>query len=489
MTTNFCPECDAELPPDAPRGLCPRCLLNVGLERGGSEAPGSRTGDHGGRFNAPQPSELGDVFPQFEVLELLGQGGMGAVYKARQRGLDRLVALKILPPEVGRDVAFAERFAREARALARLGHPNIVAVHDFGHAAGTYYYLVMEFVDGVNLRQGMHAGAIAPEAALTIVPQVCDALQYAHDAGVVHRDIKPENILLDRKGRIKIADFGLAKLLDQDGRDLTLTTPRQVMGTVHYMAPEQMESPLRVDHRADIYSLGVVFYELLTGQLPLGRFDPPSRKVHVDVRLDEVVLHALEREPRRRYQHASEVKSDLEAIADRAVSTSRSEPPAVQDATTAGAVPMILLCAVMMVFSLLVITAGFAALAWAVLTTAVGSNEFWGWFGGAFGCIVGGGGSLAGTWNTYRQIEGKLDLMAAPGWTWLDRVLGIYALSGLSCLIAALILVRWLNEATTYALFLIGSIVLFQGALFTGIRALVRRSVRQKTEASLQAKV
>jgi predicted Ser/Thr protein kinase len=221
------------------------------------------------------------------------------------------VAVKVLPPEAGRDPAFAERFNREARALARLAHPNIVAVHDVGKA-GEFYYLVMEYVDGANLREVLRDGQLTPEQALRIVPQICDALQYAHEEGVVHRDIKPENILLDRKGRVKIADFGLAKLLGRDTGDFTLTGSRQVMGTLYYMAPEQVERPLEVDHRADIYSLGVVFYEMLTGQLPVGHFPMPSEKAGTDAFLDEVVLHAIEREPERRYQHASDVKTDVE---------------------------------------------------------------------------------------------------------------------------------------------------------------------------------
>ena len=156
----------------------------------------------------------------------------------------------------------------------------------------------MEFVDGVNLRRLLTANQLAPEEALTIVvPQICDALQYAHDAGVVHRDIKPENILLDSRGRVKIADFGLAKLVGRELNDVTLTGEGQVMGTPQYMAPEQFEHPKDVDHRADIYSLGVVFYQMLTGELPIGKFAPPSKKVEIDVRLDEVVLRAWRRSP------------------------------------------------------------------------------------------------------------------------------------------------------------------------------------------------
>ena len=172
----------------------------------------------------------------------------------------------------------------------------------------------MEFVDGLTLRQLLDADTLAPQEALAIVPQICEALQYAHDKGVVHRDIKPENILMDRSGQVKIADFGLAKLVGREGKDFTLTGSGQVMGTPHYMAPEQLEHPQSVDHRADIYSLGVVFYQMLTGELPLGRFVPPSRKVQVDVRLDEVVLRALEKDPDRRYQQASEVKTEVDTI-------------------------------------------------------------------------------------------------------------------------------------------------------------------------------
>jgi tRNA A-37 threonylcarbamoyl transferase component Bud32 len=252
-------------------------------------------------------------FPQFEILECLGRGGMGVVYKARQPKLNRIVALKILAPEKVADARFAERFQREAQMLARLNHPNIVTVYDFGEADGLYY-LMMEFVDGVSLRQLLQARKIAPEEALGIVPEICEALQFAHDQGVVHRDIKPENVLLDKQGRVKIADFGIAKIVTGDQAQQAITQD-QVLGTPHYMAPEQVEKPQTVDHRADIYSLGVVFYEMLTGELPLGKFRSPSRMVQVDVRLDEVVLHTLEKEPERRYQHASEVKSDVETIA------------------------------------------------------------------------------------------------------------------------------------------------------------------------------
>jgi tRNA A-37 threonylcarbamoyl transferase component Bud32 len=315
--TRWCPTCGAELSRDAPEGLCPRCLLKEAFHSPPPSVaprpiePG--TAPHQGSFTAPALADLAKRFPQLEIIDLLGQGGMGAVYKARQTKLDRAVALKILPPEAGTDSAFADRFTREARALAKLSHPNIVGIHDFGDADGLFY-LLMEYVDGVNLRQLMQAGRLEPQQALSIIGQICDALQYAHDEGIVHRDIKPENILLGQRGRVKIADFGLAKLLHRTPVEYSLTGTRQVMGTPHYMAPEQMEKPQTVDHRADIYSLGVLLYEMLTGELPLGRFALPSEKARVDARLDEIVLHALEKEPDRRYQRVSDVKTAVDAL-------------------------------------------------------------------------------------------------------------------------------------------------------------------------------
>jgi serine/threonine protein kinase len=312
-TMQLCPSCGRPLPPSAPKGLCPECLLKAGLQTDAQPGAGDPAQPKPPPFVPPKPEELAPHFAQLEILELIGRGGMGAVYKARQPSLDRLVALKILPPGVAGGAGFAERFTREARALARLGHPNIVAVYDFGQAGGMPYF-VMEYVDGLNLRELERGGKMTPREALQIVPQICQALQFAHDEGIVHRDIKPENILLDKKGRVKIADFGIAKLIGQTVSDAALTGAGDVVGTLHYMAPEQVEKPLTVDHRADIFSLGVVFYELLTGELPIGKFAPPSQKAQVDVRLDEVVVRALQREPARRYQHVSELRTDVENI-------------------------------------------------------------------------------------------------------------------------------------------------------------------------------
>jgi serine/threonine protein kinase len=327
--TRKCPRCGTELPANTPEEQCPKCLLEFGIDTQPAAANPSNPADPA----KPPPPSIADLaprFPQLEILEFLGQGGMGLVYKARQLSLDRLVALKILPVDRSEERNFAGRFTQEARALARLNHPNIVAVYDFGQADGLYY-LLMEYVDGLNLRQLERSGGVTPQEALKIIPAICDALQYAHNHGIVHRDIKPENILLGQAGQLKIADFGLAKLLERAGPDPALTRAEQVMGTPHYMAPEQLEHPLEVDHRADLYSLGVVFYEMLTGELPLGKFAPPSQKVEVDVRLDHVVLRALERERERRYQQATDIKTDLATVASTPIRT-RENPSSVKSA-------------------------------------------------------------------------------------------------------------------------------------------------------------
>jgi len=316
-----CPQCGAPMPSGVLAGLCPACLFKQGATAD-TVAP-SETAP----FQPPGVDEVARLFPQLQIIALLGKGGMGAVYQARQPVLDRIVALKILPAQTAAGPGFVERFNREARALARLNHPNIVTVYEFGQVNGLSFF-IMEYVDGLNLREVERAGKLSAREALQIVPQICEALQYAHDEGIVHRDIKPENILLDKKGRVKIADFGIAKILGGVG-ETELTQTQSVVGTPHYMAPEQMEKPTSVDHRADIFSLGVVFYEMLTGELPLGKFAPPSsRKVEVDVRLDDVVLRALEKDPELRYQHVSQVKTAVDTIVG-------SAPPPLGNAAAA----------------------------------------------------------------------------------------------------------------------------------------------------------
>jgi tRNA A-37 threonylcarbamoyl transferase component Bud32 len=298
----------------------------------------TRPGDEGPAIPPLTVEEIAPHFPQLEVLECLGRGGMGVVYKARQRSLNRMVALKLLAPERADDPQFAARFEKEAHALAALNHPHIVAVHDFGQAGG-FYFLLMEFVDGVNLRQLLQTKRLTPKEALSIVPPVCEALQCAHDHGIVHRDIKPENLLMDRAGTVKIADFGIAKMVSdrshgshksyesyESGLPDLLTS--QAQGTPDYAAPEQQNGT--VDHRADIYSLGVVLYEMLTGELPGSKLQPPSHKVQIDVRLDEIVLRALEQNPELRYATAADLRIRLETFAASPMPTKATRRPLPQ---------------------------------------------------------------------------------------------------------------------------------------------------------------
>lgn len=306
--SSACPGCGSALEAS---GLCARCLMAGAAE---PTEPSTTCGGHDLELVAA-------AFPHLEILELIGRGGMGTVFKVRQPKLNRFAALKLLPHSLAADPAFAGRFEREAQVLARLSHPNIVAVYDYGQADG-FFYLLMEFVDGVNLRQAMRAARFTPEQALGIVPKICEALQFAHDEGVLHRDIKPENLLLDSRGRVKLADFGIAKLaaeaevagLGEGSQDPLFTQSGTALGTPSYMAPEQRESPSEVDHRADIYSLGVVFYEMLTGELPGPDFVAPSSKSAADSRVDEIVKQALEQDPRWRQHSAEKMKTQVEAV-------------------------------------------------------------------------------------------------------------------------------------------------------------------------------
>ncbi len=335
-----CPKCGASIPENAPQGLCPKCVLDAASLLDPPKSPAGKT-------PAPTIAELAPHFPELEILELIGAGGMGAVYKARQPKLDRLVALKILAHDLSKDPAFAERFNREARVLARLNHQNIVTVFDFG-TQGPFCFLLMEFMDGVNLRQAMRAGRFTPVETLTLVQDICAALKFAHEEGILHRDIKPENVLIDSRGRVKIADFGIAKLVGKDERDdVTLTQQGAILGTAHYMAPEQIETPGEVDQRADIYSLGVVFYELLTRELPIGRFAPPSERSPMDPRIDEIVMRALEKDRKARYQTVGEVKKGVEAITGSqpvapkaAGGTGGNQPPPIQPPASFGTSPV-----------------------------------------------------------------------------------------------------------------------------------------------------
>ena len=267
-------------------------------------------------WEPPSVVEAARLFPNYEITEMIGRGGMGVVYKGRQTSLDRMVAIKLLPLEVSIDRDFGDRFVREARTMAKMNHPNIVSVFDFGNTTEGHLYFVMEFVEGTTLHHLIKSVGLKASQALEIIVRVCEALQYAHSEGVIHRDIKPANILVDTKGRVKVTDFGLARMdTSKTPEEWGQTMTGMVLGTPDYMAPEQKKG-IRVDHRADIYSLGVMLYEMLCGEIPAGIFDPPSLRVAVDERIDQVVIRAMQQEPDRRYASTGEMKTAVESIRD-----------------------------------------------------------------------------------------------------------------------------------------------------------------------------
>jgi serine/threonine protein kinase len=264
-------------------------------------------------WEPPSLDEAAKLFPQWKVIRLLGRGGMGAVYEMHQPELDRTVAVKLLPMEASRDEHLVERFRREARALAKLRHPGIVALYESGVTPAGHLYFVMEHVNGSPLSQWIAEGRLHVPKVIDIVRQVCEALAFAHAQGVIHRDIKPSNILLDAQGHVKVADFGLARLDQAETTTGAISMSRtgQFMGTPAYAAPEQVKDAAHVDHRADIYALGVLLYEMLTGDLPRGVFQPPSRKSGSDAHLDDVVRRAMQERPEDRYQAAAELQRDI----------------------------------------------------------------------------------------------------------------------------------------------------------------------------------
>ena len=257
------------------------------------------------------------TIPGYELKQLVGKGGMGEVHMATQLSLQRTVAVKLLKHELAKDDQFVGRFEKEGAALASLRHPQIVSIVDRGKAGDTYY-LVMEFVDGPSLREKMRDANFDQDRALMTMLLVARAIEYAHGRGVIHRDLKPENILFDEQagGIPKVTDFGLAGLDESFGpQQRNLTQTHVSMGTASYMPPEQSIDAKSAGPRADLYSLGVMIYETLTGELPVGQFDPPSmKKPGLDKRLDAIVARCLKPNPEDRYPSASALIAELEKV-------------------------------------------------------------------------------------------------------------------------------------------------------------------------------
>ena len=253
----------------------------------------------------------------------IGQGGVAVIYKAIQDSLNREVAIKILSKKMSADEEIVRRFERESVVVARLNHPNIVQVIDKGSAGGRYYF-VMEYIDGTSLREVIDSKKIPLETKLEAFIQVCKALDYAHKNGIIHRDIKPTNILIDRQGNAKVADFGIAQIIGTPDGEMTSTDI--IMGTLAYMSPEQKVSSTNVDHTTDIYAMGVMLYEMLTGKKPLGHFKVPSEiNRKIDNRFDNIVLKCLAQEPKDRFKTAVELKDAILETTDEKRAANRSE--------------------------------------------------------------------------------------------------------------------------------------------------------------------
>lgn len=280
-------------------------LLKIGLS----------SASRGLAWELPSVEELQGQLPQYEVQGFIARGGMAAVYSGMQRALGRRVAIKVLPPTIeDHDVRYAERFKSEARAMAKLKHPGIVSVYEAGETPQGLLYFVMELVEGTDVAGLVNVRGVLPQhQALGITAQVCDALAYAHKNGIVHRDVKPSNVMVDAEGTAKIADFGLAKVPMSGGARLTRIN--LAMGTQDFIAPEAMVPGTELDQRADIYAVGVMLYQMLTGRIPRGRFDPPSGVVRgIDSRLDAIVEKAMRADRNKRYSSALEMKKALSKV-------------------------------------------------------------------------------------------------------------------------------------------------------------------------------
>ena len=285
---------------------------------------------HGARFAAPEVEEVARLFPSYEILGLIACGGMGAVYHAIQTSLERPVAIKILPREFSTDAEFRASFESEAKAMAKLNHPNLIGVYDFGEVEGLLF-IVMEFVAGQSLYQAAHGCAVEHADAINLVVGVCNGLAHAHEFGILHRDIKPSNILLDGQMNPKIGDFGLARALERQ-----IEEGEQIFGTPGYTAPEVLHPPFTIDQRADIFSVGVMLHELLTGHLPDADPRPASQVCGCNPRLDAVILRATHPDPNRRYASAMELAEELVKIAAMPTRTLRTGAPVQRGKPIAG---------------------------------------------------------------------------------------------------------------------------------------------------------
>ena len=342
----LCSSCSHPINSDsAANGQCPFCLM--WLARGGLEqcpddsmstehCSGPASGLAVSGFDKPaaqQPDQdlewLQDSLRQYEDFTFVGRGGVARVYRARERGGGRDVAIKLLVNPTAESGAVSDRFRFEAEILRKLRHPAIVTAFDFGESDGRLY-LVMEYLSGITLRRLIAANQLSPKQSIVIAHEICGALQYAHSQDIVHRDIKPDNIIVAEHGNefgsrvvsrtdsrnslVKLTDFGLARQCEAASDAARFTQSGHILGTPYYMAPEQRYNAQQVDHRVDIYAVGVLLYEMLTGTLPVVMSDPPSQLTEVDEGIDEIVFQCLATDPEYRIQTVEELSNQLESV-------------------------------------------------------------------------------------------------------------------------------------------------------------------------------
>ena len=286
-----CPTCLSPVDPQRTLGLCPTCLLeNVADQLTAEQGP----------QRCPTIPQLNQQIKGFQFAELLGRGGAAWTFLAVQESLSREVAIKVMFRNGYRSDSSA-RFQREAESLAKLNHPGIVTIHDFG-STEDFHYLILEFMAGPTLRRRLNTLKPNVQQATKVAVQICEAVQYAHDAGILHRDIKPENILYSSdapEAHAKVADFGIAQIFANKELE-SLTRTGLVSGTPYYIAPEQNLGLNQSSPRSDVFAIGVVVYELLTGQLPIGNFPPPSHYCRCSREVDKAVLNGLQSRPEKR---------------------------------------------------------------------------------------------------------------------------------------------------------------------------------------------
>ena len=330
FVSSVCGKCGAEIPADARQGFCPACLLETGLgllaeevQTPNAQRPTSNA-EFRGEGRAPKPARMITDFGDYELLEEIGRGGQGVVYRARQKSLNRTVALKVIGLGQWATEAHLKRFRLEAEAAARLDHPCIVPIHEVGERDG-YCYFSMNFVEGGQLDEVVGRQPLPIRRAAEVIAKLAHAVHYAHEHGILHRDIKPGNILLDQKGEAHLTDFGLARLVETES---TVTRTKEVLGTPSYMAPEQAVGETKnLTSATDVYGLGAVLYQLLTGQPPFAggttyetvklllETDPRQPRLlnpKIDRDLSAICLKCLEKDPKRRYSSALALAEDLE---------------------------------------------------------------------------------------------------------------------------------------------------------------------------------